>query len=88
MSWVIYIIAFFGLFCLAYYGYKQEKKMYCGGTCPKCGHKLKCVERDSQGCRRYFCDVCGHETWVTWNRIDKNNNNTDNENESREGSDY
>ena len=84
MSWVIYIIAFFGLFYLAYYGYSQEKKLYCGGNCPKCGRKLRCVERDSQGCRHYFCDVCGHDVWVTWSQIDKNHDNTENENDSRE----
>lgn len=87
MSWLLYIIAIGGLIFFAYYGYKQEKKMYCGGTCSKCGHKLKCVEKDSQGCRHYFCEVCGHDVWVTWNQIDKNYDNTENENESREGLD-
>lgn len=84
MSWLIYIIAIGGFIFLAYYGYKEEKKNYCGGKCPKCGHTLRCCERDSQGCRHYFCDVCGHEVWVTWSQIDKNHDNIE-ENETGEG---
>lgn len=87
MKWLIYILAICGFVFLAYYNYREERKLYGGGTCPKCGRKLKCVERDSQGCRHYFCDVCGHDVWVTWHQIDKNHDNTENENEDRERSD-
>ena len=87
MKWLIYILAICGFVFLAYYNYNDERKLYGGGTCPKCGRKLKCVERDSQGCRHYFCDVCGHDVWVTWHQIDKNHDNTENENENRERSD-
>lgn len=84
MKWLIYILAICGFAFLAYYNYREERKLYGGGTCPKCGRKLKCVERDSQGCRHYFCDVCGHDAWVTWHQIDKNYDNKENENENRE----
>lgn len=81
---ILYIAAFLFFAFLAYYGYVQEKKNYCGGSCPKCGRKLRCLEKDSQGCRHYFCDVCGHDVLVTWNKLDKNYSETENEHEDRE----
>jgi hypothetical protein len=50
--------------------YREEKREYNDGICPKCGTPLENFDVDSQGGRGYVCTKCHYVCWVSYN-IDK-----------------
>lgn len=47
-----------------------EAKDFNGGTCRRCGKRLRRFDTDSQGGRGYTCDGCGYTVWVSY-KVDK-----------------
>ena len=52
-------------------GIYLEKKSYNRGICIECGKKLRLFDHDSHGGRGYCCDNCCYHTWVSYNCVDK-----------------
>ena len=48
-----------------------EARDFNGGICKRCNSRLQYFDTDSQGGRGYNCPMCNYETWVSYNRVDK-----------------
>ena len=68
---LIGILVIFAAALLPVIGIVTERKAYNNGKCPKCGLKLRNFDTDSQGGRGYMCDNCGYGTWVSYNCVDR-----------------
>lgn len=73
---VVSILIFVGIaYTIAHIGIILERKSFNNGVCPKCGHKLRYFDTDSQGGRGYICDRCLYDAWVSYNCVDRDYTN-------------
>lgn len=41
--------------------YRNEKKAFNNGVCPRCNHKLKFIYKDNKDMKHFKCLHCGYE---------------------------
>lgn len=58
---VIPILCSIILLVSLYIAYRNERKAFNGGKCPKCNGKLKYVYKDDEDRKHYRCPHCGYE---------------------------
>lgn len=46
---------------LLYIAYRNEKKAFNDGVCPRCGHRLKFIYKDDEDMKHFRCPHCGYE---------------------------
>lgn len=51
--------------------YLLDRQGFHKGTCPHCNHPLFFFDTDSAGERGYYCKSCHYTTWVAYDSIDK-----------------
>ena len=73
----VYLTLIIGLACVLFFGigaiwcYRNEKRSFNDGFCPKCGRKLEHFDSDSQGGNCYCCSKCSYYTCVSYHSIER-----------------
>lgn len=61
---VIPILCSIVLLVSLYIAYRNERKSFNGGKCPKCNGNLKYVYKDDEDKKYYRCSRCGYEVFT------------------------
>lgn len=66
------LCAFAVMGIVTFFAIKYEKKIFNNGKCRVCGNSLELFDYDSQGGRGYKCPRCYRHVWISYNCVDRN----------------